>query len=393
MAADGFPKIISVDDHVQEPPDLWSSRVPSALREDAPRIQREWVDDQGSPVDRSEPGFWCDVWYYADVARVPTTRFHAAVGFAPEEVMGIPMTFDDMRPGAYQVKPRLEDMDVAGVEASLCFPNHFSRFSGQRFLQGDDRDLALKCVEAYNDFLLEQWMGPSGGRLAGAMMLPMWDANLSAAEVRRNAARGFTVTCFSEVPAWLGLPSLYSGEWDPLMEACSETGTVIAMHIGSGSRGTPLTSDDAPLGLIDANLYTNSSLSLTDWLMSGLLVRFPRLQLEFAEAQAGWIPYLLGRLDRMWVEGKAHYGMQGLNERPSHYFRQHVTTCVFADPVGLGALREVIGVDRICFETDYPHPDSTWPDCSEYAQEQLQGASADTIEKIIRGNAKRLLRI
>jgi predicted TIM-barrel fold metal-dependent hydrolase len=388
---DDFPKIISVDDHVQEPADVWTGRVPARFGDVAPRVVREWVNDELEAVSRDAHGRWCDVWHYEDV-RVPITRYHSSVGFSPDEIEEIPMTFEDMRPGSFDVGARLSDMDIAGVEASLCFPNHFVRFCGQRFLEARDKDLALHCVVAYNDFLHQVWEGTSGGRLIGANIVPMWDPEACADEVRRIADRGARVVCFAELPAWLGLPSLHGGAWDPFVRACADTGMVISMHIGSSSK-VLMTSDDAPYAVTVPNLYVNSSLSLADWLISGYFQEFPDLQVSFAEAQAGWIPYLLKRMDFMWEQGNVFLGFDRLDRPPSAYFAEHVTTCVFSDPVGLYEVLDTVGVDRVCFETDYPHPDGSWPDSAAWAYKQMSHLDADVIRRIVRDNAKRLLRL
>ena len=146
-----------------------------------------------------------------------------------------PITYDEMRPGCYEPKARVEDMEMNWVEASLCFPT-FPRFCGQTFLEAKDRELAHACVLAYNDWMVEEWCGDSDGKLIPLIIIPLWDAQLAADEVRRNAARGVHAVCFSEIPPKLGLPSIHSGDWDPFFAACQETNTVVCMHIGSSSQ-------------------------------------------------------------------------------------------------------------------------------------------------------------
>jgi predicted TIM-barrel fold metal-dependent hydrolase len=302
------------------------------------------------------------------------------------------MTCDEMRPGCYQPKACLQDMDLNGVDASLGFPNLFLRFCGQIFLDAPNKDLALLSVRAYNDWLVEEWEAVGGGRLIGATIVPLWDAELAASEVRRNAARGAKAVCFSEIPAWLGLPSLHCGYWDPFFAACNETNTVIAIHIGSSS-SSHTTSDDAPPALAVTNLYTNSSLSLSDFLLSGIFVRYPNLRIAYAEAQAGWIPYIIDRLDTMWKANHRFMRMSHLEEPPSAYYRKHVYSCIFDDRVTLERLLDKVGVDRLCFETDYPHADSSWPHSKAVAQRNLAGLDDVSIRKIVRDNAIEMLRL
>ena len=133
------------------------------------------------------------------------------------------------------------------VEASLCFPT-FPRFCGQTFTEAKDRELGLACVQAYNDWMVEEWCGDSDGRLIPLIIIPLWDAELAAAEVRRNAERGVHAVCFSEIPPHLGLPSIHSGYWDPFFAGVrGDRAPSIYMHIGSSSQ-MPATSADAPVG-------------------------------------------------------------------------------------------------------------------------------------------------
>ncbi len=275
------------------------------------------------------------------------------------------------------------------VEASLSFPT-FPRFCGQTFLEAKDREVAEACVYAYNDWTVEEWCGDSRGRLIPLPIIPLWDAELAAAEVRRNAARGCRAVCFSEIPAVLGLPSIHSGDWDPFFAACAETSTVVCMHIGSSSK-MPATSGDAPVAVAATLSFGNAMSSLTDFLFSGVLVRFPELKLAYSEGQIGWIPYILERADDVWLEHRAWGGVRDIvPEPPSTYYYRQVYGCFFRDRHGIESLRTV-GVDNTTFETDYPHTDSTWPDTKKVAQELMDGLSDDVVYKLVRGNAIRML--
>jgi predicted TIM-barrel fold metal-dependent hydrolase len=388
-----IPPIVDLDAHVVEPPDVWSARLPATYRDVGPRILylppgQPKLDGGGyieEPGTEGDPVAW---WAYED-HRYSVKRLIAAAGYPAEEITMQGVTFDQMRPGCWQPGARLADMDVNGVEAQLAFPN-YPRFCGQLFLRGTDRRLALLCVRAYNDWMVEEWCGPSGGRLIPLCLVPLWDAGLAAEEVRRNAARGVPAVAFSELPPYLGLPSIYSGYWDPLFTACAETGTVLAMHIGSGTK-TPQTSDDAPEAVASTIIFGNSVASLTDFLLSGVLHRFPELELMYAEAQIGWIPYLLERVDDVWEthRGWSHSQLH-CPERPSTYYHRQVYSCFFKDPVGVDMLDRV-GADHVVFETDYPHQDGTWPFSRQAAAQQFGHLDDATIRKIARGNAIALL--
>jgi predicted TIM-barrel fold metal-dependent hydrolase len=195
--------------------------------------------------------------------------------------------------------------------------------------------------------------------------------------------------CFSELPFHLGLPTIHSGGWDPFFAACADTGTVVAMHIGSSSK-MPAASPDAPPSVSATLGFANAMSSLVDFLMSGLLVRFPALKLLYAESQIGWIPYVLQRIDQVWEDNQGWGQTKHIPEPPSTYFHSNIYGCFINDAHGIASLDE-IGVDNVTFETDYPHSDSTWPDTKEVATKLVAGLDDDSVTKILRGNAIRLL--
>jgi predicted TIM-barrel fold metal-dependent hydrolase len=384
-----IPRIVSVDDHVIEPPTVWVDRLPSDYRDTGPRVERHPLGEMTFRGGRfafrpGTEGPQCDWWHYEDLL-VPHTRLAAAAGFSRDDVKVAAITYEQMRPGCWQSRPRLDDMDEAWIEASLCFPT-FPRFCGQTFLEAADKDLALLCVQAYNDWMVEEWCDGSGGRLVPLVIVPLWDPELAATEVRRNATRGVRAICFSEVPPFLGLPSIHERHWDPLWAACAETGTIVNMHIGSGSK-MPSTSEDAPAAVGSTLTSVNSILSLTDWLFSGVFVRFPGLKIAYAEGQIGWVPYFLERADHVWESNRAWGGVgESVPEPPSTYYRTNVYGCFFSDRFGLQNLPQ-IGENNVMFECDYPHSDSNWPHTKKVAEQMTSDLSPEQTYKVLRGNA------
>jgi len=391
-----LPKIVSVDDHVVEPAHLWQTWLPEKHRERGPRVERhglgelKFVGGTGYEYTLTDDGPPCDIWFY-EGQMYPHKRHVAAVGFDRDDMSLSPITYDEMRPGCYEPKARVEDMEMNWVEASLSFPT-FPRFCGQTFLEADDRELALACVYAYNDWMVEEWCGDSGGALIPLCLIPLWDAGLAATEVRRNAARGVRAVCFSEIPPHLGLPSVHSGEWDPFFAACEETRTTVCMHIGSSSK-MPATSPDAPPAVQATLSFNNAMASLADFLFSGVLVKFPTLKLAYSEGQIGWLPYLLERADDVWFEHRAWGGVYDkIPEPPSQYYYRQVFGCFFRDRHGIDSIDKV-GRDNATFETDYPHTDSTWPNTKQVAEELVAGLDDETIVKLMRANAIRMLEL
>jgi predicted TIM-barrel fold metal-dependent hydrolase len=389
-----LPKIISVDDHIVEPATTWTDRLPARYHDVCPRIVRAPMGEitfvggklTVKPGSEGNPTDW---WHYEDLKR-PLLRVDSAVGVPRDEVTMKGITYQDMRPGSYSQKERLEDMDENHIEASLCFPT-FPRFCGQTFTEAQDKELALLCVEAYNDYQVEEWCAGTGGRLIPLIIVPLWDPQLAAAEVRRNADRGVRAVCFSEIPAYLGLPSIHDPDnyWDPFFAACDETSMVVNMHIGSSSK-MPSTSADAPAAVGSSLTHINAELSMTDFLLSGLFERFSNLKVAYSEGQIGWIPHLLHRMDVVWQDNR---GWGGIGDKvpnpPSSYFKDHVYGCFFDDPNGL-MLIDQIGEDNITYESDYPHSDSTWPRTRQIAEKQMAGLTDEQRYKVVRGNAIKL---
>ena len=391
-----IPRIISVDDHVVEPPDLWSNRLPAKYRDKGPRVERDravfsfkggrFSFEKGTP-----DGEWCDWWLY-DGLVYPFPKLSAAIGFDDLDVT--PTTYDEIRPGCWIQSERLADMTANHVDASICFPNTLPRFCGQTFYEqgikreGGDPELARLCVEAYNDWMIDEWCGGEGkGRLIPLTMIPLWDAELAADEIHRSAGKGSHAVAFSENPHPLGLPSIHSGKWDPFFTACQETETVVCMHIGSSSR-MPATSPDAPFIVSSTLTFQNAMGSMLDFIFSGTLERFPTLKIAYSEGQVGWMPYVLERADKLWAERSDNSFGTSLPRRPSEYIPGRVYGCIFDDETGLRN-RDAIGIEQICFETDYPHADSTFPHSKKVATEICAGAGLSETEtyQLLRGNA------
>jgi predicted TIM-barrel fold metal-dependent hydrolase len=388
-----IPPLIDMDAHVVEPPGVWSDRLPGRLREAGPHIEYAPAGEvqlvDGRYIEKPGTDGPTAAWWIFGNAQTQIKRYIASAGVPAEEVTNEGITYDDMRPGCWIPRERLADMDLNGVQAQMCFPN-YPRFCGQIFLWEKDKDLSRLCVEAYNDWMVDEWAGGSGGRLIPLCIVPLWDVHLAVAEVRRNAARGVRAVAFSELPAYLDLPSLHSRYWDPFFAACEETGTVIAMHIGSGTK-TPQTSADAPGAVGGTIIFGNSVASMTDFLFSGVLHRYPNLKLLYAEAQIGWIPYLLERIDDVWETHRGWArGQDNCPEPPSTYYYRQITSCFFKDAVGVELLDKV-GADNVTFETDYPHQDGTWPRSREEAALQFGYLEQGLVDKIARGNAIKLL--
>jgi predicted TIM-barrel fold metal-dependent hydrolase len=388
-AEEDFPLIISVDDHILEPRDLWARELPASLRQRGPRCVREKTKStfKGGVLTMErgvEDGTWTDVWIFDDLV-MGTNRLHASGGMPLEWHQNVPAIYEDFRQGAYDQAARLRDMDTNHQQVGINYPNTFPRFAGQGFAERDDRTLGLLCLQIYNDWMIDEWCGGAGrGRLVPLTLIPLWDPEAAAAEVRRCASKGSHAIAFSENPAKLGFSSLYTGDWDALWVACEETETTVSMHIGSSS-SMPTTSADAPLAVSMSLNAHNAQGSVCDWVYSRTLERFPSLKLAYAESQVGWMPFQYERMDGVWHEA---VGEVDLPEPPSTYLRGRVFGCIFDDLHGLRSRQEV-GMEHILFECDFPHSNGSWPDSRRRAWELSSKAGLDSREvyQLVRGNA------
>ena len=206
------------------------------------------------------------------------------------------------------------------------------------------------------------------------------DPEIGAEEVRRNAARGFKAMTFSEAPHLLGLPSLHSGHWDPLMAACEETGTVVCLHVGS-SGTSPATAPDAPSDTIGVLFFGYAMFAAVDWLYSRIPVRFPDLSICLSEGGIGWVAGLLDRLEHVRKYDAMYGTWNDVALSPADTFRRNFWVCAIDDPSAF-LQRDVIGVGNILVESDYPHADSTWPHTQEMLAAQLAGLSDAEVARV-----------
>ncbi len=379
-------KLISVDDHVIEHPNVWQDRLPERYRDAGPRIvevdEDGALDATGKPIRRGSQ-LWC---YEGKLHN--RIALDAVAGLDWKEYGTDPYRFDQIIPGCYDPVERAKDMDLDGIQAGLCFPT-FPRFAGTAFLNSDDKDLALLCVQAYNDFILDEWCAAVPGRQIPMVILPLWDPALAVAELERTAAKGARAISFVENPVPLGLPSLYTDHWDPVFAAAQEAQLPLCMHFGTSGK-VPMTSRDAPMLTWVVLMSTNSMATTVDLLFSPIFHKFPQLKAALSEGGIGWLPYLIERADYVW-QRHHHYNDVNHDVLPSEIFRRNVWGCFIDDDAGIRD-RYAVGVDKIMWECDYPHSDSNWPHARKRLAEMLADVPDDEAHRISELNARELFR-
>ena len=366
--------IISVDDHLVEPPEMFDGRLPASLQADAPKVV-ETVEGH-------------EVWEF-DGKIFFQVGLNAVVGRDQRDWLVEPTRFQDMRAGCYEVDARVRDMDINGVWASVNFPSQITGFCGSVFSRCSSPALGLAVTRAWNDWFFDEWYSAHPERIVPMGITYLGDAELAADEIRRNAARGFTAVTLPEQPHRIDMPSIFSGWWDPIIDACVETDTVVCLHVGS--TGVASMPDDAPMVPLGATLFGQLSLSAcAEWLWSGYVARYPTLKIAMSEGGIGWVAMLHDRLEN--IVDRSGYGKYFSGDlRPAEVLARNFWFCTIDDPSTL-VTRGTIGVDHIMFETDYPHGDGTWPDSQAVFASVFGALPADEVAKISHENAAALFR-
>ncbi|MEU1981820.1 amidohydrolase family protein [Nocardia sp. NPDC019395] len=365
--------VISVDDHVVEPPHLFETWMPASLR------------DRGPKIRETEDG--AQIWEFEGKA-YSQVGMNAVAGRRSESVKYEPFRFEQMRPGCYDIHARVADMDLGGIWAMLNFPSQITGFCGRVFAFAADREVGKAAVRAWNDWLYNEWYLAYPTRVIPGGITYLGDSAEAVAEIERNATRGFTSVTLPERPHAIGLPSLWEREyWDPIIRACVETETVISLHVGSsGMYSYPQGAPGLQLG---ATMFGQLSLgACSEWLWSGYPKDYPTLKIAMSEGGIGWVPMLIDRLDN--IIDRSGYGL-GWDERPADILRRNFWFCTLDDPSTI-SLRDVIGVDHIMLETDYPHGDGTWPHTQDVVERYWGDIPAAELRKMCSENAADLYR-
>lgn len=368
--------VVSVDDHLIEPPDIFEGRLPAKFQARVPRV----VED----------GNGGQVWLFEG-------RMHAGIGLAAsagrklEQCAFDPDRYEFMRPGAFDPKARLYDMDLDGVYASACFPSSLVGFGGQRLQLQVEPEFAIELVAAVNDWHMDDWVGACPERLIPIQIPYLHDARVAAELIERNAARGFHAVSFPEAPHKLGLPSIHSGYWEPFFAACEATETVLCLHVGSSS-DCPMPAPDSPLDTVAALFSTYAMFTAVDWLYSKIAVRFPRIRIAMSEGGIGWVPGFIDRLNHVARYQRLYGTWKGVELSTAELYHRNFWNCTIEDPATM-RLRDVIGIDRIMVESDYPHPDTSWPDTQDRLTSHFAGFTRDEIDAVTWKNASDLFKL
>lgn len=365
--------IVSVDDHAVEPTDAFFKHFTGIYQNEAPRV----VERNGK-----------DVWLWNDTI-FPTIGLNAVVGRPRSEYGMEPDRFNQMREGCYNAKARIADMNANGICGSLNFPT-FPSFAGNQFIKAGlngDHDKALRAVRAWNDWHVLEWCAEGPGRFLPMIILPLWNMDSILEEMKRWAGHGVHAVSFPDNPARVGLPSIHNEYWEPFWKACVDHKMVINCHIGTGGAAEHA-STESPIDAWITTMPISISNAAADWLFADFMRRYPDLRMALSEGGIGWIPYLLERADYTY-EHHREWTFCDMGElRPSDIFKRQIITCFVDDQFGLKNL-DYMNPDLVCYEVDYPHSDTLWPNCPEYLWTSIKHLDPEIIDKISHQNVMR----
>ena len=367
--------LISVDDHLMEPPHTFEGRLPAKFEDQAPRVIET---DEGH-----------EVWVYEDTPYFQV-GFMCVAGRPQEDHRVEPSRFDEVRRGCWDIHARIHDMDLNGCWASVNFPSGVTGFGGTLFSESKDPELGLACTRAWNDWLFEEWHGSYPDRIVPLGITFLADAEKGAEEIRRNAKRGFTAVTLPEQPHKQGLPPVFDPFWEPIIRACAETETVLNLHVGSS--GFASMPPGAPMLELGATMFQAMAFeSCAEWLWSGWPAKYPELKIAMSEGGIAWVAGLIDRLDNIMARSGYGSGWPDAKVSPSECLRRNFWFCMIDDPSTISTL-PAIGVENVLFESDYPHGDGTWPDTQPVMEKLLGGLPDEWIRKIAHENASALYR-
>jgi predicted TIM-barrel fold metal-dependent hydrolase len=285
-------------------------------------------------------------------------------------------------------------MDEVGIWAQVLYPN-VGGFGSENFLSIGDDELKLMSVRAYNDFLLE-WCSADLQRLLPVAATPFWDVEATVREVTRCAAAGARGILFTGEPQRYGLPVIGSSHWDPLWAVATETGLPVHFHIGNaGDLPSLLTPEryqahgiaaTQAYGAVD--LFMKNGVQCADLITCGMLARWPGLKFVSVESGMGWLPFVLEASDYSWL-GAFRPGRARTKDDilPSELFREHVYVTYWFETQAPRHFLDLIPVDNVLFETDFPHTTCLFGDIDQTIAANLGHVSEDVRQKILWGNA------
>ena len=365
-------RVISSDNHVMEPVDLWTSRGESKFKDRLPRVERLEEGD----------------WWICDGRKVNTvaTGTQAGVRFEGPETLSWVARVEELPPGGYVPEAHVKDMDIDGIDVSIIYPS-----VGLVLYGVPDSELLTSNCRTYNDWVGE-FCSAVPKRLKGIAMLNVDDVQEGVKELERCANMGFVgamITVYPPEERPYDKP-----EYESLWAAAQDLGMPLSLHVGTNrpDAGQAFADFESATPAFISNVDIWVRMSLASIIFGGVFERYPKLQVGSVEHDLSWVPHFLNRIDYTYTqkfqEFVRGYRFKG-DALPSDFFHDNVFLGFQEDALGI-RLRDIIGVDNLQWGGDYPHPESTFPRSRQIIEENLEGCTEEEKAKIAGGNAARV---
>ncbi len=366
--------VISTDEHIQEAADTWTGRMSKdKYGDDIPHI--------GDMPDGTQQ------WFILGKPRGPRI---ASGGVAVTPQLKVPTRWELVPKNTYVPSERLKAMDLDGVDTHTLFPD-IAGLSNGNFQKEGSEDFRLASIQAYNDWLVEEWSDYSP-RYISQCISPMWDVNLTTKEIIRSVKKGHKAVIWHGGTELLGFPFFNDPSWDPVYKTCEDLGVPLCLHLGSVPVMSPWPGygENTSRAMMGARHVTSAAQVIANILYSGVFDRFPNMNAITVESGIGWIPFMLEMADHNYEQMKVWE--DGSKSKPSEVWRQHMYANFWFEEAGIET-RYHVGIDNILYETDFPHPTSTWPNSKQARETSLKGVPADERRKILIDNPVKLYKL
>jgi predicted TIM-barrel fold metal-dependent hydrolase len=377
-------KIVDCDTHFTEPPDLWTANAPAGLKDKMPHVKR---------IDGADQWFIGDKYFGSLGGNVIAKDRNKLLGRLAYR------TYDEIDPGSYAIKPRLEAMDQMGVWAQICFQNGGVTQAGS-LVALNDEELAISVVRIFNDACVDR-ARESGDRINCMATLPYWDKDVMNKEMRRIVDAGVRGIVLPDRPerlseGYIGPDGKVSPFWEEVFDICNATGLAINYHLNASLDANSAIWDnlgfDQRLPIHALLHHIGCAATLANFMVSGILDKYEDLKIGLIESGSGWVPF--------WLEGMEHqldefrtFENRRLKRRPKEYFAKNFWVSFWFEDYAPRHMLEQIGVDRVMFETDYPHPTSLYPGVQDKLVDVLGGYDYEVRKRVLERNAADLYKL
>ena len=360
-------KMISADSHVNEPPTLWQERVPAKFKDRAPKMQRF---PQG------------DAWVMEGAVDPINFGFNQCAS-DPEEKTSAWIKWEDCRKSGYDSKERIKELDTDGVDAELFYPT--PRIGNSVFWNNKDREFHLACTRAYNDWLSE-YCNYAPDRLFGLAMMPTSGVKDAIEELHRALKLpGMKGVVMGMYPSG---ENALQPEDDAFFQECEAMDIPVNIHVALVSEAP---GDNSRRIVIGDMRFADAPIRVHQLIFGGVLDRFPKLKVVFAETDAGWMPYYREMIDFVHNRGLKRAGYQP-KMAPSAYFDRNMYWQFMVDHTTI-KIRHDVGIKNLMWASDHAHSFSRFPKTQEFLADLLKDVPEDEKQLLLAGNAMRVYKI